>query len=294
VESKSKMWHLENIPKVVHLYWGNSTMSFMRYLTVYSFRKFNPDWEIKIYVPVLISHKGGDKTWKTREHSLKYNNTNYIKLLQDIDCKIISIDVTKYGILHTIPEVYKSDLMRWIILSNEGGLWSDFDILYYRPMNDLFFNTPQHKNLTTTICTYKKCNLIGFFLCSANNTVYKHCIELSRQNFNTIDYQAAGASCLNKKYQSLKDYQKQFPDETIINLPMDVVYPTPWDKTYNLFYTNDKVGYTDYTIGVHWFGGTNATLEYENTFTMECYNKAFASTFTRLVNYVLDYKREDL
>ena len=30
----------------MYFYWGGSAMSWMRYMTLYSFRKMNPDWEM--------------------------------------------------------------------------------------------------------------------------------------------------------------------------------------------------------------------------------------------------------
>ena len=38
------------IPKRIFFYWGGSDMSWMRYMTLYSFRKMNPDWEVILYV----------------------------------------------------------------------------------------------------------------------------------------------------------------------------------------------------------------------------------------------------
>ena len=59
------MWHLTNIPKIVHFYWGNEKLSYLRYMSVYSFRKLNPDWKIKIHVPGALSMIA--PTWGSNE-----------------------------------------------------------------------------------------------------------------------------------------------------------------------------------------------------------------------------------
>jgi hypothetical protein len=43
------MWHLKEIEKTLHTYWGGDSMSYLRYLTLASFRKLNPDWKIFLY-----------------------------------------------------------------------------------------------------------------------------------------------------------------------------------------------------------------------------------------------------
>ena len=45
------MWHLDKIPKILHVYWGGSSLPKLRYLTIESFAKYNPDWEVRVYVP---------------------------------------------------------------------------------------------------------------------------------------------------------------------------------------------------------------------------------------------------
>mgnify|MGYP000863621701 CR=1 FL=1 len=50
----SIIYIMNNIPKIVHFYWGkNNPLTFLQYLSVVSFREHNPGWKIKIYYPLL-------------------------------------------------------------------------------------------------------------------------------------------------------------------------------------------------------------------------------------------------
>ena len=65
------MWQLQKIPKLAHFYWGNDTLSFLRYLSIYTFSKFNPDWRIQFYYPAQKYH--GARTWGTPEHTGRFH-----------------------------------------------------------------------------------------------------------------------------------------------------------------------------------------------------------------------------
>ena len=53
---------------------------------------------------------------------------------------VIQVDFQIYNFNNDMPEVHKSDFLRLELLSTIGGLWSDMDIIYFKPMNSLYFN----------------------------------------------------------------------------------------------------------------------------------------------------------
>ena len=63
-----------NIPKKIYLYWGASPLSYLRYLTVASLSRLNPDWEITVYT-------GGHNApaeWTTGEQAGQYTGPDYL------------------------------------------------------------------------------------------------------------------------------------------------------------------------------------------------------------------------
>ena len=172
------MWYLNKIPKIAHFYWGNPTLPYLRYLTIYSFYKFNPDWEIRFYYP---KYPYTINTWKSKEQRYKFIGKDYYAELRKLPIKIIEFDMKNIGISNDISEVFKSDYLRWFLLATVGGLWSDMDIIYFKPMNTLINNKEEKKEIDTliSICKegyrnkFKYHHSIGFMLASADNVYYQ-------------------------------------------------------------------------------------------------------------------------
>ena len=52
----------------------------------------------------------------------------------------IEVDLNELGVDNRMPESFKADFLRWRLLATAGGLWSDFDIIYFKPMESLYLN----------------------------------------------------------------------------------------------------------------------------------------------------------
>jgi len=276
-------WYLKKIPKIVHFYWGAKTLPFLKYLTVFSFMKYNPDWEIRFYSPLTLSEK---KTWTTFEHKFERNlNNDYMFLLRKLPLKFFELDVNIPNIEdpREIPEVIKSDYLRWDILSNVGGLWSDMDILYFRSMNELHLNSPENANIDTIVSindngkdTYHS---IGFMLSSPKNQYYTYIHQKAiRTKINFNSYQTHGSELLNKEFSSPAEIQKRFQNCVVGNIDMMTVYPYHTHKQIpELFLIRSQLNFTSKTIGIHWYAGFpdsqvflnhvdyNNFLDYKNT-----------------------------
>jgi len=70
--------HNFKYPKLLHLYWDGSPLSFLHYLTILSFNKHNKDWKIVIHVP---EKRTKTLSWKTHEQKLKYTGACYFHKL---------------------------------------------------------------------------------------------------------------------------------------------------------------------------------------------------------------------
>jgi glycosyltransferase involved in cell wall biosynthesis len=139
---ESKKLHLSKIPKIANFYWGSQRMSFMRYMTIKSFRKHNPDWSVHLYMPKNISN---DTTWRKADSHHQNDSTDYKskenyfdQLLSEEPIKIIKVDFSKTVIGSSGSEPHKSDFLRWNVLYQKGGLWSDMDIIYHNHDRTIF------------------------------------------------------------------------------------------------------------------------------------------------------------
>ncbi len=244
------------VPKIAHFYWGGETLPFLRYLTIWSFLKFNPDWEVRFYYP---KKRTIGLSWPTHEHKYQVSGTDYTQILRQYvpavyhHVKIIEIDFSSLGFNDAAAEVHKSDFLRWHILSTEGGLWSDMDILYFKEMSlDL-----NHKAYLCTNREYGQS--IGFLLSSPGNEVFHRIKCEALKTFNPKSYQSMGSFVLNRLNPELQhlDYK---------NIPMDIVYAYDALHIPEIFKENDRIAlrFTERSIGLHWYAGHQLAGKYIN------------------------------
>ena len=86
------MWHLKEIPKILHVYFGGP-VAYLRYLTIYSFRKQNPDWEIKFYYPKRVYKKN---TWLSNEQEYIFKSKNYFNKIKKLGIEVIKVDFKEF------------------------------------------------------------------------------------------------------------------------------------------------------------------------------------------------------
>jgi len=253
------MWHLTQIPKVAHFYWGGGPLSYLRFLSVKSFKKQNPDWEIKVHVPVTNSQ--APASWA---NNIKQD---FRKQIDTLDVTIVEHDFDSHGFNNQAHEVHKSDFLRWRLLATEGGVWSDIDIFYVKPMQCLEENTPQNSNIDVALCPLKPPykHTVGFMLASKDNKFYSYISQVALTNYNKDVYQCMGSDLINARFKNFESFGQQFPNNKFIFLDKKCVY-TITSKTIESFYqqTNKKHNGPE-IIGYHWFGGHPRSQEFENT-----------------------------
>lgn len=263
------MWYLNKIPTTAHFYWGGNKLSYLRYMTIDSFRILNPDWKIKIHTPKIVGSI--EETWETNEQKGSDIQVDYFDQLSNLNVEIIQHDFEEYGFTNNAHEVHKSDFIRWYLLGTEGGLWSDFDILYYRPMDELLENKQDNRNATASICYYTDPYWvsIGFILSSSNNEFYQHIHKLSKDNFDKKQYQSIGCKLFENEYTT--PFELTNSNFKLLTLKPISVYPLdafnvryyyrPIKKKVLTLLNNKEV------IGFHWFGGHKDSRDLENNLT---------------------------
>ena len=253
------MWHLNKIPKILHVYFGGKILPYARFMTIYSFHKYNPDWEIRFYFPHFPSIS---KSWITFEQKYELDVKDYFPELKKLGIRIIPVDFKVIGIDNSISEVHKSDFLRWYLLSTVGGLWSDMDILYFKSINELSFNKPEMKHLDTGVCICNYGHSIGFMLASKHNLYYKYIWERSKEAWNSNNYQSIGSVLSNKLFPKVETIKKTFPTLNPINIPMKIVYAYNASNIKEIFQSTDMGKFTPTSIGLHWYAGHTLAGEF--------------------------------
>ena len=271
------MWYLTQIPKVAHFYWGGGPLSYLRFLSVQSFKKQNPDWQVKVHQPLINSK--APSTWV---NNVKQDFRDQISKL-DVD--VVEHNFDSYGFSNQAHEVHKSDFLRWRLLATEGGVWSDIDIFYIKSIECLEENNLQHSNINVALCPLKPPHkhTVGFMLASQDNAFYQYISKVALANYNPDIYQCMGSDLINSRFEDFESFGKQFPNNQFVFLNKKSVYVIT-SKTIDQFYqpidqSSNKKFNNSQVIGYHWFGGHPQSQEFENNLqpnTIKNYNHFLA------------------
>ena len=307
------------IPKKIHFYWGNETMSWMRYMTLKSFRMFNPDWEIILYISPCAPKT---KTWSSPNFQdyFYFKGSDYMPHAKELNINILPWDLADNGVIpldnnFEIGASHKSNFFKWSKLATEGGVYSDLDILYFRPIDD-FYN--KLEGYTTAICQTKYLS-IGLLASAGQDDFFKDIFISGIERYNAGEYQSAGVVTIydlyNKipemdditkmvfdNYPRLKSYdlsircpqdrvlqiaQEKYPQSKFYNIPMDLVYP--FDSTQVGLVFDSDLHISDLspeTIGYHWYAGHLIAQNFNNLFTEQNYTR-INSLFTNIVKEII-------
>ena len=256
------------IPKKCHLYWDRSPMAWLNVLTVVSFHRYNPDWEIIVYLTKQNADELGQNTFVP-----DYTGPDYlIPLLLALDYVTIKeIDVRDYGVPLCAHSCQGSDNFRREILYREGGVYSDFDMLWLKPIDHLknveCIGDPE--DFECIVSFYEMTH--GFhnvsnLVAEPGSPFLKSLIDISKTIPDTViqgNHQALGSTMLNNAYPTLKSITQKFP--RVLAIPYETFYPYSTYYIETLFvHTTFAPLRSDNVIGIHWFNGNRFAKEYLN------------------------------
>lgn len=248
------------IPKVAFFYWGGDFLPYLNFLTLKSFKKFNPDWDVILFRPTMIYDH---KTWATPEHKIGYAGINYIDQLSSLDITIQEFDMASVGISNQIPEILKSDIIRWFLLSKYGGLWSDMDIIYLKPIDDIVVRNANDEIITDfdIIIQYNSQHRyypIGFFMSKPDVNFFNNLHKHANKFLNVNDYQCVGSTLVGSLHPSI-----QTIDNVGLTRFSDLYpfLPVPSELS-KLFYQDTILD--DSVFGIHWYNGAEMSRQYIN------------------------------
>jgi len=242
-------WHL-NIPKILHVYWGGSILPFLRYKTIDTFMKLNPDWQVMFWYP---KHPGTIVTWETKPLDYKLDCEDFTPMLMGLPIGKNAIDFEDFGFRNTMSEVHKSDFLRYHLLTTYGGVWSDMDILFFKPITGLKVNKPENKDIETFVCICWYGHSNGFFLSAKGSKFFEKMASLSIKGFNANDYLCLGPTLCNNHYPTLESINAFSP---ALDIGMEAVYAHDCYQMIVSYGNNSQSRFTDDSIGIHWYAAS--------------------------------------
>lgn len=241
------MWHLD-VPKILHIYWGGGKLIYMRYLTVKTFMRFNPDWIVVFWYPI---HPYKGKSWGIELSSEDWDETlckDYLPELLKLKIIKSPIDFDSVNIHKNIAEVHKNDYIRINALWTYGGVWSDSDIIYFKPIDELVVNKPENKDKEVFVCIGDYGHSTGFNMAKPDSKFFGKFTRVMGREYRHNGYQCWGPDLFNKYFKSIEDVPGG------VNLSMDVVYAHDCHRVDELI-NGSAPRFTKESIGCHWYGG---------------------------------------
>jgi hypothetical protein len=207
-------------------------------------------------------------SWPTPEQKYPISGPDYFDRLDTIKIHCVTFDMEPLGLSNQLSEVIKSDFIRWSLLSTVGGVWSDMDILFFKPLNLSMVG-----DANTVVCTTYTPKMtywsIGFLMSCPNNAFYSFLNEKAKQHSTPVAYQEVGTLFVRSLFKSVSQIRTTFPGLNVYDLPQSVVYPIlDIQAIYN---QNDVNSLVVDTIGLHWYGGFGLSGEYQNKINENTY-----------------------
>lgn len=248
------------------MYWDRSPMSILQALTAVSFNRYNPDWEINVYVPKQ-SYTGNSK------YIPNYVGKDYFYLVEQIKAvNIVEVNLNDYSIDTGLHNILRSDILRYHLLYDVGGVWSDFDVIWLKPMEhfrniEYYGDTPINEVSTIVSLIKEKGggHSIGIMVHSKHDQYALALINLTKQVKPPYGHETFGSVMISSVYPTL-DSLAGF--ENLIGVKHETYYPYdihPPNPTFNKLYLENDLSYINNNVMcLHWYNGKELSKQYVN------------------------------
>mgnify|MGYP001248558865 CR=1 FL=1 len=267
-------------------------MSYMRYMTLYSFCFFNPSWKIHFIKNNNKSKRNLIGTMEKQDKT-EYCGSDYSYLINKLNINVISFENSMIDlpttVVDTMSDVHIKDILNWKLLYDNGGVVSDMDILFIKPITDEIFDDVD----VGLVCfdNYPKKDYIPVsFMFGANrNSFFKNVYHNAINNYKADIYESCGTLCIKEK--NINEIRNNYPDLNVQRLNDSIVFPFidyPWVDGIEILYNGDYSHLISVnSIGIHWYGGAPLSQHFNNIIndeTIDSVNNTMSVAIRRLCN----------
>lgn len=247
---------MRSIPKIAHLVWfGDQSMPMINVFTIISFHRLNPDWKIKVY-----TSKQGNKDFGTLEWIPPYIGDDCFPLIRAMEfVQIIEVDLKDFDCPVQAHVIAMTDVFRQQVLFKYGGIYSDFDVIWLRPM-DYFTQLDCLGDPKDFQCSISFYNLtdghhnVSNIVAEKGNKFMEFTLSKCAEVEAPYSHQAFGTDMFNRLFPKQKNIEQQF--ERMLYLRYETFFPYGIYNLIDLFQRDDITpAYADNVMAVHWFGG---------------------------------------
>ena len=276
-------------------------MSFARFMTLKSFRKFHPDWKINL----ILDQNEKFKTWKSVERQDEMAGVNYIDNLDELNITTYNMNNLEDLGWFVSPNfehldksyVHTKDTLNWWLLYSEGGVVADMDILFIKSIDGLI-DRLNDKNIDVALFEFDGFPKPGympvsFMVASPSQPMIKQCFDNAVSNYDPEKYESCGSPCFPPA--SLKEMIIKYPETKFGKLKSPIIFPTCSfeysEGLQKLFVEDIYSQFPQETCGIHWYGGSQLSSAWSKT--IDEYNyKEYKNTMTTAINKILEQNNE--
>ena len=245
-----------SIPRCMNFFW-TGRLSWLRWLTLTTFIKYNPDWRVYLYkpdVPTIPKHWSMDT-----DDDWEYQGADYTDRIPP------QVHQCTYSIPGSMASAQMCDWFQWHLLAEEGGFFADMDIIWTAPL-DPVWKTVRHKS--AVFCLESGVMAIGLVAALPQCQLFQE-LATSLPTGANRDYQHYGTSMVYRFAgirspikpaskpgdEALKRLRRHYKGNVDIGeLPSETVYPLEWNQVDEVW--KGQLPVDPKSVGIHWFGGS--------------------------------------
>lgn len=275
------------IPKRMSFFWASETMSWLRYMTLKSFRHFHPDWEMVLYRAPAVWKKTWD-SYETQDCDV-YHGPDYTAWIDSLDIEFIDWKPP----IDELAAAHASDICEWEILSTVGGFYADMDILWVKPLD-----YEKLCNSDVVFCFSDGFAAIGFFGATPDNPLFATIRSTALSGYEAGKYQNTGAEAIYRLggianwgavhdcgLISFRKLALKYKNLKFTRMKDCTVYPFDYSTIKSIF--NEENPVPEDCHGIHWFGGSRVAQAANGILTEENY-QLHPCTFTNYAKKILE------
>jgi hypothetical protein len=242
-------------------------MSLLQTFTVKTFHDLNPDWDIIVHLIKQRPDQLGKNIYVP-----DYAGNDYFHLVVPF-VHVSEIDLEEEGIGTDKYPSMTSDIIRLKMLYKWGGVYSDFDVIWLKPMSefyrvncigdpfdfdttDCFFNFWHGHHNNSNIVSFPGTEYLKFFM------------EEQRKVKPPYSHQAINTDLSNRLFPDYHTEIKMFPK--ILFLKYNVFYPYSIMFLEQLYQRLDLSPLLQEPMAIHWFNGHRLSQDYVKNLNKEC------------------------
>jgi len=243
------------------LFWSDTKMSYLRYLTFKSLRHFHPDAEIELYISSKSAKDGFN--WSCEKQDFQRKEFAQVMTLDDL--KPLNITIQEFNGFEQYAANFQSDFFRWWWLKKNSGFYLDTDQIILKSFNciDLTYDFIYSAYNAPSCGLYTPVGAIG---ANCNSQIVQWINAILPKYYSANSYNSLGPFMLRSVLATRKW------DDKMLNTGSELFYPA-LDSGYvpALYYNHD---YTieiekriDNAVALHWYGGHPASQSFNASFT---------------------------